>query len=515
MKRIIALFLCVIVTVSLFSGCQQDEAPYIPTGDALDYEGSDATKPTEDVAEQDLTMVYYPGEDLNPYTATDFNNRALLPLVYQSLFSVDRGYNATPILCDSFKVSSDMKTYTFYLAAARFSDGTALTTADVVASLEAAKESAYYGGRFQHITSITAEGGGVVIALDTPYQNLPLLLDIPIVKAGETAGAEPLGTGPYVMDTSISGKRLRSQAAWWCADTADLIITSSFIPLVEAESPSQVRDEFEFHDVGLVCADPGSDTYADYRCDYEIWDCENGLFLYLVVNGNSKVFADDTVRRALTHAIDRDGIVENFYRDFARSATLPASPLSPYYDASLAERYTYDSLKFTTALTDANLQGAAVTFLLNSDDSLRLRVGRNIAKMLRECGLEVTVLEMTSAKFKEHLLWGEYDLYLGQTKLSPNMDLTPFFRQYGSLNYGNLTDSTIYAMAREALANSGNYYNLHEMVMEDAQLIPILFRSYAVYATRGLVTDLTPARDNLFFYTLDRTMADALITETA
>jgi hypothetical protein len=133
--------------------------------------------------------------------------------------------------------------------------------------------------------------------------------------------------------------------------------------------------------------------------------------------------------------------------------------------------------------------------------------------MLRECGLEVTVLEMSSAKFKEHLLWGEYDLYLGQTKLSPNMDLTPFFRQYGTLNYGGLTDSTIYAMAREALANSGNYYNLHEMVMEDAQLIPILFRSYAVYATRGLVTELTPARDNLFFYTLERTMADAQITD--
>ena len=30
--------------------------------------------------------------------------------------------------------------------------------------------------------------------------------------------------------------------------------------------------------------------------------------------------------------------------------------------------------------------------LLNSDDSLRLRVGRSIGKMLREAGLEVTVL---------------------------------------------------------------------------------------------------------------------------
>ena len=66
----------------------------------------------------------------------------------------------------------------------------------------------------------------------------------------------------------------------------------------------------------------------------------------------------------------------------------------------------------------------------------------------------------------------------------------------------------VLTVAREALANSGNYYNLHEMVMEDAQLIPILFRSYAVYATRGLVTDLSPARDNLFFYTLGRTLAD-------
>ena len=31
---------------------------------------------------------------------------------------------------------------------------------------------------------------------------------------------------------------------------------------------------------------------------------------------------------------------------------------------------------------------------------------------------------------------------------------------------------------------------------------PILFHSYAVYATRGTVTDLAPRRDNVFFYTI-------------
>jgi ABC-type transport system substrate-binding protein len=287
-------------------------------------------------------------------------------------------------------------------------------------------------------------------------------------------------------------------------------VTASYIPLTEATSPSQIRDQFEFEDLGLVCADPGSDTYSDYRCDFEIWNSETGLFLYLGCKSTSPVFSNDTVRTALTHAIDRDYLVESFYRDFAHSACLPASPLSPYYDKDLAARYSFDSDKFTNALTEAELQGASVTLLLNSDDSLRVRVGRAIGKMLTDCGLMVTILEKESADFIEYLRWGEYDLYLGQTKLSPNMDLSAFFQKNGSLNYGDLSDAAIYAISLEALANSGNYYNLHEMVMEDAQLCPILFRSYAIYATRGLVTELTPARDNVFCYTLGRTMADAL-----
>lgn len=512
MKRILSLCLCIALFIGLFCGCSEEAGAYIPTGDALDVEGNrpnDTTSPEE----QDLTMVYYPELSMNPYTATNYTNRTLLPLMYQGLFCVNRNYEAVPILCQTYRVSGDMKTYTIYLAQARFSDGTALTAQDVVASLNAAKTGGYYAGRFLHITSIAAEGSAVVIQLDTPCETLPLLLDIPIVKASEVNAAMPLGTGPYVMDNALSSKRLRKQAAWWCSKESDLIITSSYIPLVEAESPSQIRDQFEFEDVGLVCADPGSDTYADYRCDYEIWDCENGLFLYLGTHEKSPVFSNASVRRALTHAIDRDLLVETYYRGFARSTTLPASPLSPFYNSQLASRYTYNKEKFTAALAEAQMQSASITLLLNSDDSLRLRVGRRIAQMLTDCGLKVTLLELTTEKYVEHLKWGSYDLYLAQTKLSPNMDLTAFFRQGGALSYGGLSDAATYAMAREALANQGNYYNLHELIMEDGQLCPILIRSYAVYATRGLVTNLQPSRDNLFCYSLGKTLNDVKITE--
>ena len=164
----------------------------------------------------------------------------------------------------------------------------------------------------------------------------------------------------------------------------------------------------------------------------------------------------------------------------------------------------------TAAVEAAGFTGASITLLLNADDSLRLRAGRAIGDMLSACGLQVTLMEVNSSEFIEQVKWGKYDLYLGQTRLSSNMDLTAFFAKNGTLNYGGLADTTAYAMCLEALANQGNYYNLHKEVMDDGQLCPILFRSYAVYATRGLVTQLTPARDNMFFYTIGRTMADAL-----
>jgi hypothetical protein len=63
-------------------------------------------------------------------------------------------------------------------------------------------------------------------------------------------------------------------------------------------------------------------------------------------------------------------------------------------------------------------------------------------------------------------------------------------------------------MCKEALENSGNYYNLHQMVLRNGQLIPVLFRSYAVYADRGLAGDMEPSRDNVFYYSMGRSIAD-------
>ena len=502
---------------SLFAGCAAEDTPYEPTGDALAPEDADvnATQPPEEGAPQEFSLAYYKDRSMNPTIATDYTNRMLFSLIYQGLFFVDSNNQAVPILCKNYKFSTDSRIFTFFLMDnAKFSDGTPVTVEDVLATYSAALKSTYYSGRFVHVKEIfISDEGGVSFRLSNPIADLPLLLDVPIIKASQIDAEHPLGTGPYFFENGLTGAQLRRNRAWWCADSAvNLAVYADSIPLIAAESPTHIRDQFEFADLGVVCTNPFSDSYADYRCDRELWDCENGLLLYLACNvAYSDVFSNDNLRANLTYAIDRDTLASDHYGEFAQVTTIACAPSSPYYSPSLAEKYEYDPIRFIEALGKIKPPKEPVELLVNKDDSLRLRAARDIAQMLTECGLETVTVELETNKYLSNIRVGKYDLYLGQTCLSTNMDLTPFFHPYGNISRNGMSDQEIYALCLDALENSGNFYNLHKAVADDGCVVPILFGNYTVYATRGLVTNLSPSRDCVFFYTLGRTERDALI----
>lgn len=524
MKKYICLLLVFSMTVALFSGCGKKDEPeaYVPTGDAILMEGQDPEDimpPTEDT--QELTLAYSPDRSMNPLIGYNLNNRVLFSLMYQPLFVTDSKGTSFPILCSEYQVTPDNKVWTIYIEpGATFSDGSRLTIEDVYASYEAARESSYYKGRFQYyIESFQIEGGAIVFRLTTPFENLAILLDVPIVKAEDVNADHPRGTGPYAFSEGLSGAYLRKLPEWW--GNMEIAATADTINLVECLDEPSVRDEFEFGDVGVVCTNPLSDRYVDYRCDYELWDVESGMFLYLGCNVlYSDYFEDGVLRTVLTYAIDRDTIIDLYYHDHAEKATLCAPPSSPHYSDSLAAKYEFDSLKFIDAIAtwkipkDPDNPDRKLRLLVNCDDSARLRTARYIAEQLTEFGIPCGTLEYgaaTNPTYETVLRANTFDIYLGQTRLPPNMDMSEFFRLWGNLSWGGIPNDNILKMCKETLANSGNYYNLLELIAKDGRVIPILFGTYAIYAKRGLLPDLAPARDNVFFYTMGKTMESARI----
>ena len=503
--RLGAILLC----LALLAGCAGPDgisgAIRPQSGDPLATTSPQATTPQETKAQEDAPeadgafgLAYYPNAGFNPFTCTKLANRAIMSLLYQRLFVVGSDYTIKTDLVKSYEFSDDLRSLTMTLNQVAFSDGTALTSQDVVASLQAAAaDGSIYGSRFFHVTDFEAtDSYTVTVYTDTPYEMLPMLLDVPIVKASDVAAAQPMGSGPYALRGSGEAMHLERKLGY----SGPIALYHKSITLYTAESTTEIRDDFEFRSINLSYTDPGSASYVDYRSDSELYEVPAGIMLYLGCDCEAGLFSDPEVRAALTYAVNREDLLSDPYNGFAQAATLPADPSSPFYDTALAANYSYAPEKFKAVIKNKALQDTEITLLVNGDSSYRVQAADKIAKDLTAAGLKVTIQTETGSDYENALIAWDYDLYLGETRLSSNYDLSQFFRPWGDLSYGGMDDSVLYDACLDALENSGNYYNFHQAIAKDGRLVPLLFRSYAIYVNRGTVPDLEPGIDCIFHY---------------
>lgn len=465
----------------------------------------------EDVERLDtLRLAYQESYGLNPYTNTSLCNRTILSLIYEPLFQVSGSFRAQPVLAESAEVSQNGQTTIIALKKGiRFHSGALMTAADVVYSYETARESEYYGGRFGYITSVTAqEDGTVAIQTSASYESVALLLDFPIIRTGTADAPCPDGTGPFYYKDSY---QLEVFDRWWSSDYPH---GYEQVVLTPCDTTPDIRDQFEYGNVNLVCTDPNSSAYAAYHSDNELWSAPTTIMQYIGFNLDKDVFENKAVRTAVTYAIDRETIVAQDLGGFALESTLPASPLSPYYDGGLADDYAYDPQTCTDILEAAQIKdytsdgirdvyvdGYPVTLggtmIVSASSTQRVLTANRIADQLNAMGFDITVSPLDETEFRNALRYGRFDLYYGEVRLSPTFDLSPFFRSGGSLSYGDLADSVTLTLCANQLENSGNAYDLHRHVLNRGYLCPVLFKTYAVYTTRGAVSGLEPALDRV------------------
>lgn len=542
--RLAALLLC----LTMLTGCSEismeqigsfltgEEIEALPEEEPEDIPEEDRTMASETVmseaeAPDVLRLAYQEEYGLNPFATVSLNNRTIFALLYEPLFVINDQFQAEPVLATDLEVSEDGLTSTITLRrGVKFHDGTLLTAEDVVYSWQLAFESDYYGNRFYHFKSVTAESAyKVVITTKTSYENVALLLDFPIVRkgtGGPVAGEEqaepeegqepaepvdpaklvPEGTGPFVYSDTYELSRFED---WWGEAWALDYQSAALTPCGTA---ADIRDHFEYGKVNLVCTDPSSAAYATYHNDFERWGAPTTIMQYIGFNFNSKVFGVDAVRAGITYVLNRDLIVAEDLGGFAVPASLPASPLATCYDAGLAADYEYSMQTFQSILDSAEIKDytadgildvyvrdyslpLAGTMIVNASSNQRVATANRIAEALNRVGYDITVEALEESDFQNALKYQKFDLYFAEIRMTPNFDLGSFFRDLGSASFAGSASGNGVALCADMLENSGNAYDLHKWVMDKGYICPILFKSYAVYTTRGAASELSPAVD--------------------
>ncbi len=555
MSRRLSLLLALALVLGLLAGCGQNTPEPSMAGEGAFGAEADSAAPVPSQEAQPqpsvrasgtagtFSMPYNSSYGWNPYSCIGMENRAVMNLIYEGLFTLNNSFDAEPMLCKEYSVTDDGYVYTLTLQNASFSSGKALTADDVVYSITQAKNSSLYSGRLIDVGSYYGDSEGhVIIEMLRPNDRLPCLLTFPIVPSLANLESSPPGTGPFVRSAP---EVLTVNQDWWQGAKS---LQFQSVTLYSSSSAEDTRDSFETDTIHLVYNNPNSSTAATFHSNFELWNSRGTTMQYLTFNGTEGMFQDKAARVAVSHAIDRVGIAESVYHNFADAAVLPASPYSSVYDEDLAQKYGYTSVKAATdelaatqyfvlpkagqspspspspspeeenepdeetetedgeAAASPSPSGAphynAITMVVRSGNLRRTAAAKAVAENLNEVGFYVTVKELPSDEdeFFYSLHVDEWDILYGEVTLQPDFDLRPLLASGGSLAFGGLAGSgDLDYLLSKARENSGNCYDLFEYIMDNGYLCPVLFLNNAVYTTRGVFTGLNPSPDCVFY----------------
>lgn len=452
------------------------------------------------------------GGSVHPILGSSRVNLTFAGLVWEGLFALDDTFAPQNVLCETYAVSEDGLSWTFWLkGGVTFSDGVALTAADVAYSLQLAKSAtSRFANRLACVQSAKAEGGAVVVKLNWRNGNLPALLDIPIVR-GESE--QPLGTGPYTLEGDGDDSALTARTDWWQKKA----LPTLRIPLYLVPEADNLISAFDVGTISLVAADLTGTSSLGYSGNYETWDYPTTTLLYVGFNLNAKrATADGALRAALAHGFDRGSVAGAHYAWHAAPAALPVHPASPLYDEASAALLEYSPQTMATLLAQAgyvkNADGIlsrngkvlSLDFVVNTDNSFRLSTAEYLAAELVKAGVAVSVRKLPWNDYQKALATGEFDLYLAETVLTADFDPAALIAQGGALNFGKYADGGTEQLLSAFQAASGDGRKaaaaaLYAKLAQDVPIATIAFKNQSVLTLWGMVTGLTPTQQDPFY----------------
>jgi len=456
----------------------------------------------EEAADEEISsfgLEYNANESLNPIMTKSRANSYLLRAVYDCLISLDSAFMPTPALCKSW--TGDGRTFTLVLRqGVRFHDGSPFGSADVVYTLNFIKshsDSPYYK-RLADMKSVTAvDDSTVMIQLERPNILFVSNLEIPIVKANSIGKGEyePNGTGPY----RFSGPdRLTAFDGYWNRPQSQGV---KEILLFDTPNDDVQFYNFESGNVSLQYVSLADSTKTGAYGAFSQKELATPQLVYLAPNRRKGQLSDGNVCKALSILIDRQEIIDSALAKHAKQAVIPLPP-----DWGMLKGYKPGTGNKSDAT--ALLSGKRLTFtlLVNSENQFKVGAANELSRMLKAYGIELNVNSVPWSEFNDSIKRGNYDFYLGETKLPPDMDISYLVGTGGSHNFTGMGYPAL-DEAIAALRGAENYdqaasaaVDLCDAFVEAMPIIPLYFSNAAIIYKEGFeppgnCTDSNPYGD--------------------
>jgi len=391
---------------------------------------------------------------LDPRLMRDTTSYRVVDLLYDGLTRLDRELTPVPALATSWE-SPEPTRWIFHLREdVRFHDGSALTSEDVVHTLETLFNPGFGAplrSLYEPITRVEAtDANTVVIHLERPYAPLLSYLDVGIVpREAEDLGSHPLGTGPYRLKRWERGSKILLEANrdYWGGppklDEIEIVVVpdnTARAQAFEAGDLDLIQSPLSPQDIGRLSADPRFKGHVE----------SGPAITYFNFNTSRPPLDVPGVRRAIAMLIDQETILNRIFEgsdERARSVLLPASwafspdVAQPAYDPEGAEALL-DELGFRDqdgdGVRERGEQKLAFELGTHGEDVNRVQTVEYLQNQLKRHGVDVTLRITDWPSFSVRRDASDFDvILLGWTQLvDPDKGLYNQFHSEGGLNWG-------------------------------------------------------------------------------
>ncbi len=469
--------------------------------------------------------------------STDAASHAVSNLVFNGLLRYDGEYNLVADLAESWEVSPDGLQLTFRLRrGVRFHDGVECTARDVRFTWDVTMDPATltaYRGNFEPVESVEVlDDYTLRVTYREPFSPalgtwdahvLPRhLLEGSDINASPL-GRSPVGTGPFRFRDWSTGQRiaLERSPAYFRTDEA----TGAALPYLGGYVWRVIPDQaVQFNELLAGNVDRMSlkplqwtrqtDTAA-FAKRYRRYSHLANAYTYLGYNLRRPLFQDVRVRRALTHAIDKEEIVRGVLLGLGVPAEGPYKP-GTWAHTPDVPRYPHDPARAAELLAEAgwaDRDGDGVldrdgkpfrfTVLTNQGNDQRKRAAEIIQQRLKAVGIEMEIRILEWAAFvNDFVRPGNFDAVLLGWTVVPDPDLYDVWHSSraapGGLNhtgYASAQVDDLLVSARRTFDRAERrrlYVRVQEILAEE-QPYTFLYFPEALVALSARVRGVEPA----------------------
>lgn len=420
----------------------------------------------------------------DPMRTSDIFSEAILRCVYTSLYDLDDTLTLRPKLA---KKATAVDSYTWRVEIhdnVTFHDGSPLTVDDVVFSIERARR----GGRTQKLLEIVesvekVDNTTFLVRSKEPYSEILSLFtkaETSIVSKAvvEKPGYDfsvPVGAGPFKLISREEKRsiKLERNDAYFLQKAASQYL--NFLVLVTEQERTAA---FLNGDVDILF------SVSAYDCeklrlspDVNLLQAQSSKIEYLSLNTLKEPLSNPKVRRAISHAINRQNITTGVYHGYS----VPASSLIPkgitgYVDAPVEHNPELAKRLLQEAGFEKGFEFTVITI-----DTIRKNTLEYIKLDLAEVGIQLNYNLVTMQQAAAMMMEGSHEsILVGWAFSSDPNGVLPLLlgtgsgKSMNSSNYSNPEVDELIKKARmepDKVAKRQIYEQINTIVTQDSPLV--------------------------------------------